>query len=578
MKITRFLQSIVSLVFLVGLSFNSLASQSSSLSLECDLSKKSTAPVRRFWSSVNFEPQAAEAWAADANSRSAEDFRKRLPEGAPLSIKLGMALGGLPTSTLPGLNAREKEHTRNGVHIRANADKAFYDISTQKTDRRGKPRFIEVNGQRVPDCKDYYIGKTPESIGGAGTGGDPAVDTIDHPFVQFYECYKWDGKEYIYDWEPLERRLDATLKIAPISTIVPGVPWAFQRGMTFVKEGDPRALRRVSEASPAEYKGKLYTDTMRESPYGNELVPDRLDDYGKLLEAAVRHLATSPKYKNLVPNWKWKIGQEVDTRFYTRERYFEFFKTSEQAIRRVFPDAKIGVHFGQVDTDRGWLPSFLRFCRENKLRCDFVGASRYYQLVQPKKSSPEAIEEWLKAIPRMPNWPATAKLEIHEFGVDPVPDAKEPEIQLTPFYAMLADRVLRTPAFGDWVTVRKASDPCLTWLESVADWDLLESKINGRPNAQNACLGAIVARDPKTGDISALIYNYNPESAEAQDEKIRLEGLRGISSLQKPEIQIQRIRYDQTTSSENFVDLKNAQLTIKSNSVAILKITLAQAP
>ena len=71
-----------------------------------------------------------------------EDFRKRLPEGAPLSIKLGMALGGLPTSTLPGLNAREKEHTRNGVHIRTNDDKAFYDISTQKPDRRGKPCVI----------------------------------------------------------------------------------------------------------------------------------------------------------------------------------------------------------------------------------------------------------------------------------------------------------------------------------------------------------------------------------------------------------------------------------------------------
>ena len=87
-----------------------------------------------------------------------------------------------------------------------------------------------------------------------------------------------------------------------------------------------------------------------------------------------------------------------------------------------------------------------------------------------------------------------------------------------------------------------------------------------------------MARDPKTGNISALIYNYNPDSAEAQDEKIRLEGLRGISSLQKRQIQIQTIRHDQSTGSENFADVKKAQLSIKANSVAILTITPAAAP
>ncbi len=558
---------------------SSPASQIPSVSLKCDLTQKSTIEIRRFWSVINFEPQAAEAWAAGANKVSEDEIRNRLPAGAPISIKLGMALGGLPTSTLPGQNNRGRDHTRNGVHIRANADKAFYDPDTQKTDRHGKPRFEKVNGQRVPDCEYFYIGKTPESIGGAGTGGDPAVDTIDHPFVQFYECYKWNGTEYAYDWEPLERRLDAALKICPISSIVPGIPWAFQKGMTFVPESDPRALRRISDASPSEYKGELYTGAMRESPYGNELVPDRLEDYGKFLEAAVRHLATSPKYKDLAPHWKWKIGQEVDTRFYTRERYFELFKTSEQSIRRVFPNAQIGVHFGRVDAKDGWLPSFLRYCRDNQLRCDFVGASRYYQLQQSAKSSPQAIEEWLNEIPRMPNWPASAKLEIHEFGIDPIKNPldsgseKEDEAKLiTPFYSMLADRVLHTPAFGEWVTVRKASKPCLEWLESVASWELLESEIQGRNHYEKTCIGAIIAREPKTKKISALIYNYTPDVKASKELSIALDGLKGLSPFMRHEIQIQTITRDIRTTPQTLLDLKKGSINLKQNSVAILRI------
>ncbi len=516
------------------------SSKAGSVSLVCDVAQPATATIHRFWSVVNVAPQAAECWAAGEASVALKD---RLPPGAPMRIALGMALGGLPTSTLPGRNPRDREHARNGSHLRANADQAFYDLSTQLSDRTGRPAFIEVNGSNIPKCEYYYIGKTKESIGGAGIGGDPDVDTIDHPFVQYYECYRWNGTNYVYDWTPLERRLDAALAVGPISSIVPGIPWAFQRGMTFVTVDDPRALRRISGASPAEYRGERYTEAMRETPYGNELVPDRLDDYGAFLEAAVRHLATSPKYQALVPQWKWKIGQEVDTRCYTRERYFELYKVSERAIRRVLPDARVGLHLGRVDTEEGWLPSFLRFCHQNELRCDFVGASRYYQLQQQDKSAPAAIEAWLKSIPGLPSWPAAAKLEIHEFGIDPAPPAADPDVQKTPFYAMLADRVMRTPAFGEWITVREASQPCLTWLESVAGWDLLECETRGTPGARDACIGAMVARAPGTATISALIYNYNPDAAEAVGETVRLD-FAGMARLGNPKVDLQSFRGD----------------------------------
>lgn len=548
------------------------SSKAGSVSLVCDVSKRSTNKVRRFWSVVNVAPQAAECWAA---GDSPETLKERLPPGAPMSIKLGMALGGLPTSTLPGLNARDKEHTRNGSHIRANADKAFHDLSTQLSDKRGRPAFIEVNGTRVPKCAYYYIGKTKESIGGAGIGGDPDVDTIDHPFVQHYECYKWDGTNYVYDWTPLERRLDAALSVCPISYIVPGIPWAFQRGMRFCPEDDSQAFRRTSQASPAEYTGTLYPGTMRETPYGNELVPDRLDEYGRFLEAAVRHLATSTKYSEFAPQWKWKIGQEVDTRFYTRERYFELYKVSERAIRRVLPDAQVGIHLGRVDIEEGWLPSFLRFCHQNRLRCDFVGASRYYQLQQRSKSDPAAIEDWLKSIPAMPYWPAAAKLEIHEFGIDPSPQARDQEIQKTPFYAMLADRVMRAPAFGEWITVREASKTCLAWLESVVGWEMLVCKTSGESGDRDGCVGAIVARQPQQGTISALIYYYHPDASGQAIKNVGLEWT-GMPRGHNEEVSIQHIRSGQLIDEKHPDADHGGSLTLpimmEPNSMAIVTV------
>ena len=545
------------------------------ITLSCDLREKPARRIRQFWSITGLRSQGAECL-AKGKSINLED---KIPDQGNRSFMFGMVLGGFSTSTVPALNADGKYTTRNGQHIRINADNAFFDPSTQLKSPSGEPRFELINGTRIPKCPDYYIGKDKDSIGGAGIGGDPQIDTIDHPFVQYYECYKWNGTAYIYDWKPLERRLDAALAVAPISYINPGIPWAFQRGMTFCQKTNPQAFHRKSNGW-FEYDGSIYPESMRETPYGNELVPDRLVDYAAFLEAALRYLATNPKYAKALPGWKWKIGQEVDTRFYTRERYFELYKTAVQAIQKVLPDAKIGVHFGMVDVKKGWLPSFLLYCKENRLRCDFIGASRYYQLQIKNKSNPSAIEEWLNSVPRMPNWPAQAKLEIHEYGVGPHPEARDKEVQAIPFYAMLVERLMNCSAFGEMFSPHETPKPCLEWLDSVAGHDWLNSKTIGKTADSEARIGAIFTRDPGGKTSSALLYNYNPNADSLETARIHL-SLSGFSQLKPPRISIKSIRSDQPGTDKSIpiadsIPSRTLSLPIdlKANSIAIVTIQL----
>jgi hypothetical protein len=100
----------------------------------------------------------------------------------------------------------------------------------------------------------------------------------------------------------------------------------------------------------------------------------------------------------------------------------------------------------------------------------------------------------------------------------------------------------------------------------------LESEIQGRNIPENTCIGAIMAREPNTKKISALIYNYTPDAKESKEVSIALDGLRGLSTLTKQEIQIQTISRDIPGTPQTLQDLKKDHLILSQNSVAILTI------
>lgn len=515
------------------------------LTLYCNLGVKPAQTLHRFWSVESHSAQQAEFWAV----RQPRQDESASPVSRDLrSMSLDMMLGGLPTTTAPYRKESGQVLRRDAGHIFANPERAFCDLATQRRDAQGNPKFVTVkaSGARIPDCTDYYLGKDKTGIGGAGVGGDPQVDNLGHPFLQYYECYQWDGQQYRYDWTALERRLDAALAVCPISYFIPGIPWEFQRGMTFCRTDDPRAIRAIPNGW-FQYTGTIYPATMRETRYGNELVPDRLDDYGRFLEAAVRHLATSPKYKDQVADWQWKIGQEVDTRAYTMERYFKLYRVSEQAIRRVLPQARIGVHIG-VAHEKGWIPPFLRYCRQNALRCDFVGISCYRRLNRPN-SEPDAVDKWLKPFLKLPAWPANTRLEIHEFGIEPPPNAPDPKAQQMSYYAFFADQLLQLPGFGEWFKGAYVSTPCLAWLESVAGQDLLRCQARGTSAAPDGRIGAILTRAPARGSLSALVYNYNLAATQATVEKVQL-NLTGLPPSKTYHLELKSFRADQLVDQQ----------------------------
>jgi hypothetical protein len=546
------------------------ASSHPKTTIACNLGAIASRTLPRFWTVSSRSAPSLEFLAAHPE-------RKGKLSEAPgrQSLNVDMMLGGLTTTTAPHRKENGELLLRDAGHILANRDKAFCDLATQRKDTQGKPKFVMVNGSSIPDCTDYYLGKDKNGIGGAGVGGDPQVDNIDSPFLQYYECYKWNGTAYVYDWTPLERRLDAALTLGPISYFIPGIPWAFQRGMTFCGKDDPRAIRRIPNGW-FQYTGTIYPDVMRETRYGNEMVPDRLEDYGKFLEAAVRHLATSPKYKDLVPNWSWKIGQEVDTRAYTMERYFNLYQVSLQAILQVLPNARIGVHIG-VAHEKGWIPLFLKHCRQNNLKCDFVGISRYRILNQPN-ADPQGIEEWLQSLTKAPAWLPGTALEIHESGIDAGPAAVDKEVQQMPYYALFASHLLQNPPFEEWFKGTCASTACLEWMETVVGQPIYECKIPDKPGLRNAWVGAIVTRNPVGGELSVLVYNYNADSGESSVENVQLH-LTGMPSFKTYQLESKTFRYDKLVDQKQLPAERvtsegelNVEISLAANSILTLTI------
>lgn len=357
-------------------------------------------------------------------------------------------------------------------------------------------------------------------IGGWSKRGKRMVD---------YDCYKWDGEKYVYDWEPLIRRIDVVLAsgIRLKQIVLDNPPWAFQRDITFVEEAD----------------GVHYLAADQNSTYGNAVPPNDPAAWNAFIKAAINKLVETYG-REQVASWRFRVGSEIDTRpghwIGTRQQFFNHYKNTIDAVHSVLPEAKVGTQFreanfeGKKYTDYlgniegSYAPAFIEWAKANNIRYDFIGTS-YYPFYNKEDSvdMDRVYREQIEPIQRHPDWNPNALFEIHEFwGLSQF--RKGEFVWLSNSYssslfASIAKMVLENDIrqVHLWGNIRDdlVEPNVLTQkaLISMQGKDRFENHASGSPAIDGNMINGIFATEPEEHGYDALIFNYNKKSIDYQE-------------------------------------------------------------
>lgn len=187
--------------------------------------------------------------------------------------------------------------------------------------------------------------------------------------------------------------------------------------------------------------------------------PDDLGEWGVLVETLVRHLVQRYGLAE-VRTWYFEVWNEPNLSFFfngTRSQYFELYRVSALAVKRVDPSLKVGgpatsnfvpddrFSGEKEDRRRGlthrfadlakapwrgvWIEEFLEFCAHERLPLDFVSTHPYptdYAFdaggeISPRTrpvDAPRRDLEWVQRAVRASAYP-TAEIHLTEFSSSP---------------------------------------------------------------------------------------------------------------------------------------------------------------
>jgi hypothetical protein len=343
--------------------------------------------------------------------------------------------------------------------------------------------------------------------------------------------YDEELQDYVYNFAPLNARIDAIIAGGtPIHQIVlDQPPWAFQRGYTFIPEG--------------ERDGVNFRENERISIYGNSLPPSDEAEYAEFIQALMQNLLDTYG-KEVIKDWRFRIGSEIETPdhwFGTEQDFVEHFGSVAKAVRAVFPEAIVGVHTrppgfvfrgGRVLNYKGeviksFANAIIEYAHDNQIKIDFWGASDYPIITSANtRIATDKYRLLFEPLVTHPKWQADTKIDIQEFSIiskigggflidsdtaqaDTLAIAMTDELykydveQIFQWGQRQPDHELwRTRAIRDMVgKVRYSADISGDLAEDVED------------------IGSIVAQDADDRSIDILTYNYDPARLEAQSTK-----------------------------------------------------------
>lgn len=423
---------------------------------------------------------------------------------------------------------------------------------------RGKPmhyhwdiinRISPVEGINLP------IGSNPcinvvRPLGGKSRGDKKLIEE---------DTYKWDGEKYYYDWAPLKKQINNVISKARLyQLMIDNPPWAFQRGI--------------------DLKGGKEVET-----YGNAWPPNDPNAWSLYIQAMLRELIKTYG-REQVEQWRYCIGREIGTEGHWcagRLAFFEHYKNTENAIRAVLPNAKVGTHFLWGSSKNPYGTDFVKWCKENKVHYDFIGVSYYPFYNKIKRVDMDHVYKVdFAPIKDIPEWNPAAILEIHEFALITSMNSKGNGFESAPaahqesFTVMLAKMMYEK----DMVDVfrwgsgeYKLAEQAFLAMKGNAYY---ASSKQGAPISSGNMVNAVFARDPSGKQYNVMVYNYNANADSKDSEPVRI-----VTTIPVPpdtEIKYRNAIYEK--NSLNWSVWKTAKTSVGENAAGSVVSFLTHIP
>ncbi|MBK1825472.1 GH39 family glycosyl hydrolase [Haloferula rosea] len=411
-------------------------------------------------------------------------------------------------------------------------------------------RISPTRGFKIPVSDPPFI-NIVRPLGGKSKDGKMLIHE---------DTCKWDGANYVYDWSPLKQQLDSVIRRAAVyQVMIDNPPWAFQRGLSI------REDERVETYGNAWPPG----DPKAWSDYIKAMMTELVDTYGP----------------TKVGRWRFCIGREIGTKGHWRgsmAEFFEHYRNTEQAIRSVLPEARVGTHFLWASSKNSFGPDFVKWCHRHRVRYDFVGVS-YYPFFNRKDrvDLDHVYRVDFAPIKDIPEWNDQAALEIHEFSLIASMSKKGNSFENAPkphqesftvmlgamMYAHDMTDVYRWGSGADKVAEK-------AFLSMRGDTYYKHSK-SGKPKKPGNMVDAVFSHAVESNQYNLLVANYNANPKADQSETIDI-------SMTVPFAPGSNITYRQATGQGERVtwtDWRSTRTRDSSeSSTSILHLQLPLAP
>jgi xylan 1,4-beta-xylosidase len=130
----------------------------------------------------------------------------------------------------------------------------------------------------------------------------------------------------------------------------------------------------------------------------NVTPPKEFNEWGLLIEAFTRHCVQRYGLEE-VCKWYFEVWNEPNLPGFwsgTQDEYWELYRQSALAVKRVDPSLRIG---GPATAQGLWIPEMLEWCSRNEVAVDFVSTHSYQQdelnYYPHRKGSPHAPSDYL---------------------------------------------------------------------------------------------------------------------------------------------------------------------------------------
>ena len=363
------------------------------------------------------------------------------------------------------------------------------------------------------------------------------------------DSYKWDdsSKKFYTDFTLLKKQIDGIFNEGQeIHQIVLDNPsWAFQRNS----------------------EGKLVGDSLKVATYGNAEPPRDYKAWENYLKEIMQFLVYTYGAEKML-NIQFDIGREIGTPTHwsgTQEQFFEFYKTSVNAIHNVLPKAKVGTHFLWGTAKKPWGTDFVKWAKANDVHYDFIGVS-YYPFYQRagRTNFTEVYAKDFAVIKDVPEWNSHAKLEMHEYALikslskagnafENAPDAHQNAFMVGLMKMFYEHNMHNVFQWGKGASYLSASSLLL----AMEGNRYFKSKKAGKQETEENYVDAIFAKDDLKNQYNILVYNYNANPESEITETIRIKATVNIA----PKTKIQ-YRVGQYNRIENNVSWSSWQDTI----------------